>query len=95
MADMAGDDLELRRRRALYRAQHRGTKEMDWMIGRFAEAKLTGMDAGALMSFEQFLAVTDVELQAWILQPELVVGTDFDELIVSVRAFHHLDEKAV
>ena len=32
------DDLEMRRRRAAYRASHRGTKEMDIILGRYAEA---------------------------------------------------------
>ena len=34
------DDAETRRRRAVYRACHRGTKEMDWILGRFAERSL-------------------------------------------------------
>ena len=33
-------DLEIRRRRAAYRAHHRGTKEMDWLVGRYADAHL-------------------------------------------------------
>ena len=37
------DDAETRRRRAAYRACHRGTKEMDWILGRFAEAALPAM----------------------------------------------------
>ena len=32
------DDVERRRRRAVYRACHRGTKEMDWILGRFRAA---------------------------------------------------------
>ncbi len=27
---MRGEDIDTRRRRAVYRATHRGTKEMDW-----------------------------------------------------------------
>ena len=35
------DDVESRRRRAAFRATHRGNKEMDWLIGRFAQADST------------------------------------------------------
>ena len=45
------DDVDMRRRRALYRAQHRGTKEMDHMIGRFAEAKVPQLSAEELGRF--------------------------------------------
>ena len=37
------DDVASRRRRAVFRASHRGTKEMDWLIGRFAESRVAGM----------------------------------------------------
>ena len=84
------DDLDLRRKRALYRAQHRGTKEMDWMVGRYAEAKLSGMDSAALEHFERLLAVTDVELDAWIMKPGSIVELEFAATIVDLKAFHAL-----
>jgi len=84
------DALELRRRRALYRAQHRGTKEMDWLLGRYAEAHLPGMDAAALTAFEQFITISDVELQTWFLYPEQVKDRAFDSLVGAVRVFHKL-----
>ena len=43
------DDIEIRRRRAAYRACHRGTKEMDLILGRFAVARLPDMPAAGLM----------------------------------------------
>ncbi|TMJ66522.1 MAG: succinate dehydrogenase assembly factor 2, partial [Alphaproteobacteria bacterium] len=42
------DDVERRRRRAVYRACHRGTKEMDWILGRFAQAALADMPSDGL-----------------------------------------------
>lgn len=91
MSTFAGpDDLELRRKRALYRAQHRGTKEMDWLLGRFAEAKLAEMDAAALTHFEQLISVTDVDLHAWIIKPDALIDTAFEQWIYDIRAFHDL-----
>lgn len=82
--------LEIRRKRALFRAQHRGTKELDWLIGRYAEAKLPAMDAAALDHFERLLAISDVELDAWIIKPGSIVGLEFEDLITDVRRFHAL-----
>lgn len=84
------DDLEVRRRRALYRAQHRGTKEMDWLLGRFADAQLPAMDADTLTAFETFISVSDVELQSWLIEPTGVSDSMFEPLVSAVRAFHKL-----
>ncbi len=86
-----GNDIETRRRRAAYRANYRGTKEMDWLLGKFAEAKLPAMNAAALTQFEQFLVLPDPELNAWILDPARITGLEFAELVDAVRAFHGLD----
>jgi antitoxin CptB len=83
-------DLEIRRKRALFRAQHRGTKEMDWMLGRYAQAKLPAMDAAALEHFERLLDIADPELDAWIFKAGSLVGRDFEATIADVRHFHSL-----
>jgi antitoxin CptB len=87
---MSTTDLETRRKRALFRAQHRGTKEMDWLIGRYAEVKLPSMDTAALDHFDQLLAISDVDLHAWIIKPDAVVDHHFEQTIFDVRAFHDL-----
>jgi antitoxin CptB len=61
------DPLELRRRRLLWRATHRGTKEMDLVIGGYAGARLAGMGAAELDVFEGIIAREDTELTAWII----------------------------
>ena len=84
------EDNGIRRRRAAYRAAHRGTKEMDIMLGRYAEAALPTLVDPDLARFEEFLALPDPELQGWLLQPERVAGLEFESLIASVRRFHGL-----
>lgn len=88
--EVMSDTLEIRRRRAAYRAAHRGTKEMDIMLGRYAEAILPGMPDPALARFEQFLAVTDPELQGWLLKSGETGGSAFADLVADVRKFHGL-----
>jgi antitoxin CptB len=84
-------DLDSRRRRATYRATYRGTKEMDWLIGKYADAKLPAMDADALSHFERFLVLPDPDLNIWLMDPKRVTAPEFAELIDDIRAFHGLD----
>lgn len=83
--------IDVRRRRAIFRANHRGTKEMDWMIGKFADAVIGDMDEAALGEFEQFLAISDPELQKWLLEG-LPMSGDFAPLVHRIRNFHGLDK---
>ena len=84
-------DLDIRRRRALYRATHRGTKEMDVLLGRYAEAVLPGLDAGGLEQLERLLTLPDPDLQGWILGGKSVSEDEFTDAIAAMRRFHKLD----
>ncbi len=84
------EDIEVRRRRAAWRAGHRGTKELDLLVGRFAEARLPGMAAADLERFERFLAVTDPEIQSWLLGPSPSDELEFADVIADIRGFHGL-----
>lgn len=84
-------DIETRRRRALYRAEHRGTKEMDLVLGPYAKARLAEMPEAALKLFEALLLEPDPELQEMFLgvrQP----SDKFVGLVREIRAFHGLPE---
>lgn len=91
---LLGGDLDVRRKRAAYRAAHRGTKEMDALVGRYAEAKLASMDGEQLTEFERFLAIAEPTLQAWLFANESVSGSDFENLVGKIRSFHGLDSLA-
>lgn len=84
------DAVVLRRKRALYRAQYRGTKEMDWMIGRYAAAKLEAMSPEQLKTFEIFLEVGDPEITSWLLAQATCNEPAFATLISDLRAFNSL-----
>lgn len=90
MGSMA-DDIEIRRRRLLWRAAHRGTRELDLMIGRYADAHARAMDEAALGRFERFLERDEPDLQQWILgsaPPDTAPDID---LIRAIRRFHGLE----
>lgn len=84
-------DAESRRRRAAYRASHRGTKEMDWLLGRFAAAELAAMPDATLTRFEQLLTLPDPELYDMIMSPAHAPAGEFADLIAAVRTFHGLE----
>lgn len=85
------DSTDVRRKRANWRASHRGTKELDLLIGKYADAHLAGMDDAALGQFEAFLGLADPELQRWLLAPALDPALEFAGVIDAIRRFHGLD----
>ncbi len=59
-------DLDIRRRRNLFRAWHRGMREMDLIMGRFADAEIGIMSEADLDEFERLIEVPDRDLFRWI-----------------------------
>ena len=87
---MSGNDLGMRRRRALWRATHRGSKEMDFLLGRFAEREVEAMDDGEIAAFERLIDVPDPTIGAAVREGQSLGDRDLDELIARVRRFHGL-----
>jgi antitoxin CptB len=85
------DDADTRRRRAVYRACHRGTKEMDWILGRFAERSVGDMTPDRLALFERMLDLPDPDLQDMVLHPEFAPAGEFAEFVIALRVFHGLE----
>ena len=87
---MSGSDLGMRRRRALWRATHRGSKEMDFLLGRFAEQALNGMNAADIALFERLIERPDPAIESCVLEGYTLGEPDLDELIDCLRHFHGL-----
>jgi antitoxin CptB len=64
---LASDELERRRRRLRFRSWHRGIREMDLIMGRFADACLSDLSGAELDEYERLMLVSDAELWAWII----------------------------
>lgn len=84
------EDLDVRRRRAVYRANHRGTKELDFLLGRFAERHLPVFLETEMVLFERLLELPDPTLQSWLLSGAKADRTEFRTLITDIRVFHGL-----
>jgi antitoxin CptB len=67
----AGEDLSIRRRRLRYRAWHRGTREMDLVLGPFADAHVEGYGTPELDRLEALMDEQDTDLLKWVIGQEL------------------------
>lgn len=77
----ADEDIGVRRRRLRYRAWHRGTKEMDLVLGPFADAHLDLFETAELERLEVLMEHEDTDLLAWVLgQTVPPSGVDIDLL---------------
>ncbi|HEX4043150.1 MAG TPA: succinate dehydrogenase assembly factor 2 [Xanthobacteraceae bacterium] len=61
-----GDPESVRRKKLLFRAWNRGTREEGLLLGAFAERHLAGFDAGQLDRFEALLEMDDGTLYDWV-----------------------------
>ncbi|CAN7612885.1 succinate dehydrogenase assembly factor 2 [Rhizobium sp. LjRoot30] len=77
-------DLDPRRRRILYRCWHRGIREMDLVLGQFAEAEIAGLNEAELDALEVIMAEEDNDLVKWVTgaapTPERFRTTLFDRI---------------
>jgi len=81
-------DTEIRRRRLRFRAWHRGIREMDLLLGRFADAAVETLDDEDLACFEELLEVPDHDVFAWLTgQAQLPVSRD-TPLFHKLKRFH-------
>jgi antitoxin CptB len=60
----SSDGLDERRKRLLFRCWHRGTREMDLIVGRFADAHLADLIDAELTELEALIELPDPDLYA-------------------------------
>jgi antitoxin CptB len=85
---LSSSALDERRRRILFRAWRRGLREMDLVIGRFADAHLPTMSESELAEFELLLDAPDAQVLVWIMGGEAPLEFDI-ALLTRLRGFAH------
>ncbi|MEW5421785.1 succinate dehydrogenase assembly factor 2 [Amorphus sp. 3PC139-8] len=80
--------LDVRRRRLLFHAWHRGTRELDLLLGRFADAAIADLTDDELEAFEALLHVPDPELYGWIAGRTPVPDNWDGMLLRRIISFH-------
>ena len=57
---------DIRRKRLLFRSWHRGTRESDLILGRFADTHLAGFDEAQLDRYQALLDCADADIFDWV-----------------------------
>ncbi|MCB1474035.1 MAG: succinate dehydrogenase assembly factor 2 [Rhodobiaceae bacterium] len=86
---LSSENLDPRRRRILFRAWRRGTREMDLVMGRFADQHLPAIDGRDLDDLEALIDVADADLFNWITGEKPVPEAYDTPVFRALRAFSH------
>jgi len=84
----SSEGLDVRRRKLLFRAWHRGIREMDLIMGRFADNAISELAEAELAEFERLMELQDRLVLAWITGEEPVPAAHDGPLLRRLRQFH-------
>ena len=85
MSGQAGDELDHRRRRARFRAWHRGMRETDLILGGFADREIEALSAEELAQFEALMEVQDQQILDWLTGRDEVAAPHDTALFKRIR----------
>ncbi|MEM7639394.1 MAG: succinate dehydrogenase assembly factor 2 [Pseudomonadota bacterium] len=86
---MSDSILDERRRKLKFRAWRRGFREMDLLMGSFADAHLADMSDEDLSEFERLLSTPDWEVYAWLIGQKTVPGNFNSALLTRMMEFRY------
>jgi antitoxin CptB len=87
----SSDGLDERRRRLLFRSWHRGTREADLIMGRFADVHIGVLTNPELDEYERLLDVLETDLLVWLTGIGAVPTEHDTAMFRRVRDFHFRD----
>lgn len=67
---MTVETIENKRKRLIFRSWHRGTREMDIIMGSFANAYISKFSDSQLNQYDNILSLSDPDLYNWYTQKE-------------------------
>jgi antitoxin CptB len=80
--------LDARRRKILFRSWHRGMRETDLLMGRFADAEIGHLSEPELAEFEGLLEVSDRDILGWLTGGEEVPSSYDTPTLRKLKLFH-------
>lgn len=93
MTGRSSDGLDERRRRLLFRSWHRGIREVDLVLGRFADRVMADLTDAELDDYEKLLDVPTPDLLAWVMH-ELPVPPEEETPLLRRMLDEHWKTKA-
>ena len=86
--------LDDRRKRLLFRCWHRGTREMDLILGRFADIEIAGLTDGELAQLEHLIELPDPDLYAALTGDRPLSAEYASALFDRIKSFRAVDHGA-
>jgi antitoxin CptB len=90
----SSDGLNDRRKRLLFRCWHRGTREMDLILGRFADAEIASLRDEELTQLERLIEVPDPDLYAALTDGKALAPEYASALFDRIKSFRVVDHDA-
>jgi len=84
--ELQEDKITIDRKRLIFRSWHRGTREIDILLGRFADEHIPSFDANHVRQYERLLKNSDPDLYNWMTEKEPVPpseNTDVMKLLLN------------
>jgi antitoxin CptB len=78
---------ETRRKRLLWRATHRGIKEMDLILGGFVVKHLDQFSAGDIADLERIMDIPDQDMLSWATKQADVPADQISPLLTRILAY--------
>ncbi len=82
------NSLENMRKKLIFRSWHRGTREIDLLLGRFADAHLPDFDAAELKEYDELLHNSDPDLYNWLTGKENPPANRDSSVLQKLIKFH-------
>ncbi len=71
----------------IYRSWHRGTKELDLILGNFITENIQNLSDDEIENYEILLNCEDPDIYKWIVNQEEPFKTSLKDLIGKIRAY--------
>lgn len=81
-------DLDPRRKRLLFRAWHRGTREMDLLMGPYTQSVIAALGDDDLAALEALIELDDHDLYAWLTGAATIAPEHDTPVFRGMRAFY-------
>jgi antitoxin CptB len=79
--------MDDRRKKLKFRAWRRGFREIDLILGGFADRQIAALDEAALDDFERLLDAPDQEVYEWVTEQAPAPRDHDTPVLASIRAF--------